>query len=523
MLRAALRDRDHVRDLAAARRRRATRSTSRGRRYEHGLHPGVRAAAARGRRRRVRASAGSTATPRRSVDRGRRRRGRATPTAAARGFDHLIAFPPYVVGGPLRRRCRRTTAASSRPTLETRLVAGPRRRLRAGRRRRLPDQAGVPRVPAGRRRRRAHRGRRRRRGRSAPPFDPVSMCIMEMFDKATFAQVPRRADRRPGAPGRACGPDADGDYRVGTVAGLAARQEDARPLPCRCASRPASPFHAGRGVAGDGDRPQGACPACSPTDGHERARFRTIIEPFRIHSIEPMRLTHRRRAPPVSGGAPTTCSSCGPQHVLIDLLTDSGTGAMSRDQWAAIQHGDESYAGSPSYFDLQDGGPGAVPRFPHVIPTHQGRAAERILFTLLGGPGKVVPEQHPLRHDPGQHRVHRRRGGRPDPRVRPGPAGRPSVQGQPRRRGAGGAAGAAGRRRAVRDGHRHQQQRRRPARVAGEPAGGAGGVRPRTASRCSSTPAGSPRTPGSSGSASPARARGPSPTSSARWPRWPTG
>jgi tryptophanase len=76
--------------------------------------------------------------------------------------------------------------------------------------------------------------------------------------------------------------------------------------------------------------------------------------------------------------------------VLIDLLTDSGTGAMSRDQWAAIQHGDESYAGSPSWYVFLDAVQELFP-FTHVIPTHQGRAAEKILFTAIGGPGKVVP------------------------------------------------------------------------------------------------------------------------------------
>jgi tryptophanase len=118
--------------------------------------------------------------------------------------------------------------------------------------------------------------------------------------------------------------------------------------------------------------------------------FRTIIEPFRIHSVEPLRMTTPDERRAHLAEVSYNLFQLRAEHVLIDLLTDSGTGAMSRDQWAAIQHGDESYAGSPSYFVFRD----AVRNlfdFEHVIPVHQGRAAERILFSVLGGPGKVVP------------------------------------------------------------------------------------------------------------------------------------
>ena len=118
--------------------------------------------------------------------------------------------------------------------------------------------------------------------------------------------------------------------------------------------------------------------------------FRTIIEPFRIHSIEPLRLTteeYRRAAIRETG---LNLFGLHAADVLIDLLTDSGTGAMSRDQWAAIQHGDESYAGSPSWYLFLAAVQELFP-FRHVIPTHQGRAAEKILFTAIGGPGKIVP------------------------------------------------------------------------------------------------------------------------------------
>jgi tryptophanase len=119
-------------------------------------------------------------------------------------------------------------------------------------------------------------------------------------------------------------------------------------------------------------------------------QFQTIIEPFRIHSVEPLRMTSAEERQAAIREAGYNLFSLHASDVLIDLLTDSGTGAMSKDQWAAIQHGDESYAGSPSWYVFLEAVQELFP-FRHVIPTHQGRAAEKILFAVLGGPGKVVP------------------------------------------------------------------------------------------------------------------------------------
>jgi tryptophanase len=119
-------------------------------------------------------------------------------------------------------------------------------------------------------------------------------------------------------------------------------------------------------------------------------RWKTIIEPFRIHSVEPIRMTTREQRARAIEAAGWNLFNLHADDVLVDLLTDSGTGAMSRDQWAAIQHGDESYAGSPSWYTFLAAVQELFP-FRHVIPTHQGRAAEKILFTVIGGPGKAVP------------------------------------------------------------------------------------------------------------------------------------
>lgn len=118
--------------------------------------------------------------------------------------------------------------------------------------------------------------------------------------------------------------------------------------------------------------------------------YSTIIEPFKIHSVEPLTMTTAAQRRTYAAEVGYNLFQLKAEHVLIDLLTDSGTGAMSRDQWAALQHGDESYAGSPSYFIFRDAVQELFP-FEHVIPVHQGRAAERIIFSVLGGQGRVIP------------------------------------------------------------------------------------------------------------------------------------
>ncbi len=118
--------------------------------------------------------------------------------------------------------------------------------------------------------------------------------------------------------------------------------------------------------------------------------MRTIIEPFRIKSVEPLTYTSREEREGYLEAAGYNLFLIEARHILIDLLTDSGTSAMSTEQWAAVMRGDESYAGSESFFRLRRVAE-ALTGFRHIIPTHQGRAAERILFTVLTKPGHVVP------------------------------------------------------------------------------------------------------------------------------------
>src|SRR6201987_3327490 len=117
---------------------------------------------------------------------------------------------------------------------------------------------------------------------------------------------------------------------------------------------------------------------------------RTIIEPFRIKSVEPIRWTTRSQREKLLRAAHYNVFLLPAADVLIDLLTDSGTGAMSTHQWAAIMEGDESYAGRKSLgrfrSSVQD-----IFGYRHVIPAHQGRAAERILFGVMCKKADVVP------------------------------------------------------------------------------------------------------------------------------------
>ena len=121
--------------------------------------------------------------------------------------------------------------------------------------------------------------------------------------------------------------------------------------------------------------------------------FRTIIEPFRIKTVEALKLTTREERLEALRQAQFNVFQLHADDVLIDLLTDSGTGAMSAAQWGGLMQGDESYAGSRSFYRFERA-VRAVTGLKHIIPTHQGRAAERILFHTVLRPGDIVPNNN---------------------------------------------------------------------------------------------------------------------------------
>ncbi|MEN3037730.1 MAG: tryptophanase [Candidatus Kryptonium sp.] len=119
-------------------------------------------------------------------------------------------------------------------------------------------------------------------------------------------------------------------------------------------------------------------------------KFKTIIEPFKIKVVEPIKFTTQEEREEILKKAGYNVFNIPAEDVMIDLLTDSGTNAMSSKQWAGIMDGDESYAGSKSFFRFESIVK-KITGFKHVIPVHQGRAAEKILFSLVAGPGKYIP------------------------------------------------------------------------------------------------------------------------------------
>jgi tryptophanase len=118
--------------------------------------------------------------------------------------------------------------------------------------------------------------------------------------------------------------------------------------------------------------------------------MKTLIEPFKIKSVEAIPITTREQRTKFMSDAFYNPFYLRSEHITIDLLTDSGTTAMSAKQWAALMDGDEAYAGSRSYYKFENAVKD-ITGLKHIIPVHQGRAAEKILFTLVGGKGKFIP------------------------------------------------------------------------------------------------------------------------------------
>lgn len=269
-----------------------------------------------------------------------------------------------------------------------------------------------------------------------------------------------------------------------------------------------------------GVQTRGSAQRLTPTRHHPGVAFRTIIEPFRIHAVEPLLLTTPEQRHQAVCEAGYNLFSLHSRDVLIDLLTDSGTGAMSGEQWAGLQRGDESYAGSPSWYRFLEAVQELFP-FAHVIPTHQGRAAEKILFTTLCGRGQVVPNNThfdttranieatgaeaidlPCLEARNPSAVHPFKGNidldRLDALLRDRASAIPAVMVTVTNNSGGG----------------------QPVSLAN--LHGASEICTATGCCCSSTPAGSPRMHGSSASARTGSRSGPCATSSGIWPHWRT-
>ena len=195
--------------------------------------------------------------------------------------------------------------------------------------------------------------------------------------------------------------------------------------------------------------------------------FKTIIEPFRIKAVEPIRHTTPEERRRLLAEAHYNLFLLKADDVLIDLLTDSGTGAMSSQQWAGMMRGDESYAGARSFYAFEDAVK-SITGLRHVIPTHQGRAAERILFGALLQPGDMVVNN--THFDTTRANVEARGAlavDIPDSR-RAGAGPSAPVQRQHRPYSSGSAADGAGKSRQAGADHRDQQLRRRPAGEHGQ-------------------------------------------------------